>query len=117
MARLFMRAGCTVAITSTKQSKIDALLQDVATGSIHGFVCDLRHSAEVNDVVLQIKEKLGLIDILINNVSDFPDAALCLPVAVSKEEGGEGVDASSPSARSCRPALHCRQPSLSGSRT
>lgn len=71
MAKLFFQAGCNVAITSTKQKKIDTFLWGLPAGCgrMFPFMCDIRQKAHVEDLVLQLKEQVGPIDILINNVN------------------------------------------------
>lgn len=69
MARMFSRSGATTVVTSTKQEKADALVKELP--GVKAYVLDIQEQEQeqVEQTVLKIKEEVGLIDILINNVS------------------------------------------------
>lgn len=67
MARMFSCSGATTVVTSTKQEKADALVKDLP--GVKAYVLDIQEQEQVEQTVLKIKEEVGLIDILINNVS------------------------------------------------
>ena len=68
IANAFAAAGATICFNcSSEGSKARALEAYKANGvDAHGYVCDVCDEAAVKALVAQIKEEVGVIDILVN---------------------------------------------------
>ncbi len=70
LTRAFAAEGCRLALTSTRQEKLDKLiagLEGVNPENIAGFVLDVTSEDEIREVVAATVEKFGAIDVLVNN--------------------------------------------------
>ena len=65
----FLAEGAKVAFSSTRQSKIDALLPtlNAAEGQVAGFVADMTSEADIKKLVEDAKSKFGTLDIIVPN--------------------------------------------------
>ncbi len=74
----FAREGAIVIVCDIKQAGVDeAVAQCRAAGAqADGFVMDVTQRAMVDNVVAQVKEKYGRIDVLVNNAGITQDARL-----------------------------------------
>jgi NAD(P)-dependent dehydrogenase (short-subunit alcohol dehydrogenase family) len=73
MAREFARAGCRVAICARDRQELDEAerrLREVAP-DLATFVCDVTQRGEVAQMVRDVAEHFGSIDILINNAGEI----------------------------------------------
>lgn len=69
MACGLAEAGATIVFNDIKQELVDKGIESYKAAGInaHGYVCDVTNEDQVNAMVQQIKEEVGVIDILINN--------------------------------------------------
>ena len=76
-ARELLHLGAKVAIASRKREHLDrALLELSPLGDVIAEPCDIREPAEVEKLVAKVLEKLGAIDVLVNNAGgQFPSPA------------------------------------------
>jgi len=65
-ARLLVREGASVAITSTTD-RIRERAEELGKEDVHGHVADLTNEAQVRELVDGVLERFGRIDILVNN--------------------------------------------------
>ncbi len=65
VAKALAQAGARVAITSTTNRIFDRLSE--LDGDHAAFIADLTNPSEVNRLARQVREKLGIMDIVINN--------------------------------------------------
>jgi 7-alpha-hydroxysteroid dehydrogenase len=74
MARWFARAGATVAVVDVRAEKADAVVAEIKAEGGHAFavVKDLRDDAQINAMVDTAVERLGRLDVAVNNVGNFP---------------------------------------------
>lgn len=68
-AEKFARHGASVAAVARRRDKLNAVVQRIADagGDAHAFDCDLSDFDAVDQLVADIKKRLGGVDILINN--------------------------------------------------
>jgi 3-oxoacyl-[acyl-carrier protein] reductase len=70
-ARALLAAGDHVAITGTSPASVQRgqqrLGEGTPTANVAGFVCDVRHPREVEQVVGEVALKFGGLDVLVNN--------------------------------------------------
>ena len=61
--------GCKVAIVDLNGEGAEETASEIEAGGrpARGFACDIRHAAEVSQVVARIEQALGPVDILVNN--------------------------------------------------
>ena len=71
LARAFLERGCRVVISGRRQESLECRLQELAkeypADSLGGFVCDVQHFDQLQDLWLHARERFGSIDIWINN--------------------------------------------------
>jgi gluconate 5-dehydrogenase len=69
MAHALAKAGAKIVFNGTSQKSIDKGLADYRAAGIDavGYVCDVTDENAVNAMVVDIENKIGAIDILINN--------------------------------------------------
>ena len=69
MAREFGASGAIIAICARDQQELDRATADLSARGVqaHTFVCDITHREEVQTLVAQVTERLGPIDIMVNN--------------------------------------------------
>lgn len=72
VAQALVAAGATVALSGTKQDKLDALAQELGGGAV-GIACNLSDLASVDALIAQAEEKLGGLDILVCNAGVTKD--------------------------------------------
>jgi gluconate 5-dehydrogenase len=66
MADALVEAGATVAVTSRDRSRADAVAADLGRGAV-GLALDVRDPASVDAAVQEAYERLGGVDVLVNN--------------------------------------------------
>lgn len=66
IAKTLHQAGAEIALSGSKQEKLDALVADYGARAC-GIACDLSNPAAVDTLVAQAEEKLGGLDILVCN--------------------------------------------------
>lgn len=70
VTKAFFEEGSRLALTSTKQEKIDAILKELGNPSkdrVRGYVVDVTNEEEVAKAVENIKNDFGSVDCLISN--------------------------------------------------
>jgi gluconate 5-dehydrogenase len=69
IASAYAEAGATVCFNDINQELVDKGLANYAEKGIkaHGYVCDVTDEEQVNAMVAQIEQEVGVIDILVNN--------------------------------------------------
>lgn len=69
LARAFAAEGCRLALSSTRQGKLDALLPklDIAPDHLLTFVTDVTQEDKVRDMVARTAAHYGRLDVLVNN--------------------------------------------------
>jgi short-subunit dehydrogenase len=69
LAREFMSRGARVAICARDPSELERAKADLAAinPDVHTFVCDLRDSKQIVDLIHQVESGCGPIDMLVNN--------------------------------------------------
>ncbi len=69
LTKAFAKEGCKLAISSTKQEKLDKLLPgiDIAPENLLTFVVDVTKEEQIKDMVEKTVEKFGRIDVQVNN--------------------------------------------------
>ena len=70
MAQLFVQAGAQVALTGRRKDRLDAAatkLAQLGPGSAHAYELDIIDSVATQRVLEQFTEKVGGLDVLINN--------------------------------------------------
>lgn len=69
VVRAFAAEGCKLAISSTKQEKLDKMLPgiDIAPENLLTFVVDVTREEEIRDMIEKTVEKFGALDVQINN--------------------------------------------------
>jgi NAD(P)-dependent dehydrogenase (short-subunit alcohol dehydrogenase family) len=74
IARWLARAGAVVAVNDVRAEKADAVVAEIERdgGSAAAFVADCRDDAAVDAMVASVVEKLGGLDVAVNNVGMFP---------------------------------------------
>lgn len=72
VARLFHNLGATVAISGTRKAVLDELASELGD-RIHVFPCDLSNNESVDALIPSVEEKLGRIDVLVNNAGITKD--------------------------------------------
>ncbi len=77
-ARLFADEGARVAVTDLGQERVDAVVDEItaAGGTARGWVLDVTDAARIEQVVAEIRETLGPVDIVVNNAGVTAGAAL-----------------------------------------
>ena len=68
-AHLFADEGANVAVTDLGQAEVDAVVQEIvnAGGSAAGWTMDVANADRVEQVTVEVAEKFGGLDYLINN--------------------------------------------------
>jgi 3-oxoacyl-[acyl-carrier protein] reductase len=66
IARALHAQGATVALSGTRQEKLDALAADLKE-RVHAIACNLSDKAEVDALVGKAEAAMGQLDILVNN--------------------------------------------------
>jgi NAD(P)-dependent dehydrogenase (short-subunit alcohol dehydrogenase family) len=70
IARALVMAGANVAITARNEDEIARTVDDLKTigsGTVAGFVCDVRDYEQVKSVFERVAKEFGGLDVLINN--------------------------------------------------
>lgn len=63
-AKAFANEGCTLAVTSTSQAKLDALIPQLeGAKAVKGYVCDITKEANVEAAVNAVVNDFGRIDV------------------------------------------------------
>ena len=71
MASRFVELGANIVITSRRQEVIDSAAKELKKGrnKVIAVQCDVRNPEQVDEMVNQAVDKLGTIDILLNNAA------------------------------------------------
>lgn len=72
VAQALAAAGAVVAVSGTRQDKLDALAAQLGGGSV-GIACNLSELASVDALIAQAEERLGGLDILVCNAGVTKD--------------------------------------------
>ncbi|MCY4151159.1 MAG: 3-oxoacyl-[acyl-carrier-protein] reductase [Aestuariivita sp.] len=75
IAKSLRAAGATVALTGTREEVLEKLTNDLGSDA-YPFPCDLRNPEAITKLTDEVGEKLGSIDILINNAGATSDTIL-----------------------------------------
>ena len=69
MALVFAEAGAEVAVTARSARQVEAVAAEIEAGggTALALVCDVADSAQVDRTVMEATERLGKIDVLVNN--------------------------------------------------
>ena len=73
------QAGAKLVFNDIRQDLVDKGLKAYQQAGIevHGYVCDVTSEGQVNDMVAQIEEDVGIIDILVNNAGIIKRIPMC----------------------------------------
>jgi 3-oxoacyl-[acyl-carrier protein] reductase len=88
IAKQFAAAGAQVAVSGSKQEKVDALAVELGGGAI-GIACDLSNLATVDELIKQAEEKLGGLEVLVLNAGITRDN---LALRMKDEEWQQVID-------------------------
>lgn len=71
IADLFAALGAHVVLASRKLERVEAAAEEIraAGGKASGVAVDVRESARVKDMIAQVKDREGRIDVLVNNAA------------------------------------------------
>lgn len=74
----FAREGATVVVADVRQAQVDAAVAACQAEGVPalGFVMDVTQREQVDAVVAQVRDRLGRIDVLVNNAGITQDARL-----------------------------------------
>ncbi len=74
VAKLFAEYGAEVIVSSRKIEALEAVVEDIRSngGKAHAMVCHIGNAEAVSQLMSQIKEKFGKLDILVNNAAANP---------------------------------------------
>lgn len=89
VAKVLAASGAQLAISGSKQEKLDALNNDVFGGKATPIACDLSNLSGVEELIKQAEEKLGGIDILVCNAGVTRDN---LALRMKDEEWQQVID-------------------------
>lgn len=83
LAQEFARHGAKIAICARDESELQQGAQDIRAidADVHTFPCDLRDSAQAQNLIHQVESTCGPIDVLVNNAGTIvvgPAAAMSL---------------------------------------
>ena len=102
IARALHKAGATVTLSGTRQAPLEALASELG-GRVHVVTCDLSDAASVEALPKAAIEKMGSIDVLVNNAGITRDN---LFMRMSDEEWQSVIDVNLTSTfRLCRGVL------------
>lgn len=78
IASALANAGATIVFNDLKQEFVDKGLAAYKEAGIdvHGYVCDVTNEEQVNAMVAQIEQEVGVVDILVNNAGIIK----CIPM-------------------------------------
>lgn len=88
IAKAFHAAGAQLAISGSRQEKLDALSAELG-GNVIGIPCDLSKLDTVEELIKQAEEKLGGLDILVCNAAVTKDN---LSMRMKDEEWQQVID-------------------------
>ena len=91
IASAYAKMGATIVFNDIKQELVDKGLAAYEEEGIkaHGYVCDVTDEAQVQAMVAQIEQEVGVIDILVNNAGIIKRIPMC---EMSAEEFRQVVD-------------------------
>lgn len=74
VAKLFAEFGAEVIISSRKQETLDVVAESIRTagGKAHAMACHIGNAEAVVELMANIKQKFGRLDILVNNAATNP---------------------------------------------
>jgi 3-oxoacyl-[acyl-carrier protein] reductase len=101
-AQKFAREGAIVIVVDLKPAAVDQAVQQLmATGAqARGFALNVTHRAELDAMVLKLKDAYGRIDVLVNNAGITLDARL---VKMTEEQFDKVIDVN------LKGVFHCTQ--------
>ncbi len=79
IASHYAKAGATIVFNDIKEELVEKGLKAYEEAGIkaHGYVCDVTSEDQVNAMVKQIEEEVGVIDILVNNAGIIKRIPMC----------------------------------------
>ena len=118
LAREFARHGATVAICGRDEATLEAARADLAriTPHVFAFPCDVRDEDQTREMVRQVEEAAGPIDMLVNNAGTI---AVGPQETMTAADFQEAMDSNfwMPSTRPWPSARRCRREARAGSST
>src|SRR3546814_12316599 len=69
----FAREGATVVVASRTLASVEQVVEEIKAGGgkAIGIACDMGHAAQIRHMVAETAQKLGGVDILVNNAQGF----------------------------------------------
>ncbi|MFA9464567.1 MAG: gluconate 5-dehydrogenase [Velocimicrobium sp.] len=79
IASAYAKAGATVVFNDINQELVEKGMTAYKEEGIdaHGYVCDVTNEEQVNEVIAQIENEVGVIDILVNNAGIIKRVPMC----------------------------------------
>jgi NAD(P)-dependent dehydrogenase (short-subunit alcohol dehydrogenase family) len=73
LSRAFLAQGARLMLVDRAAGPLDALVDALHSHQVHSAVCDLSSDAEVTAVAVQVKDRYGQLDVLVNNAgTEYP---------------------------------------------
>ena len=73
LARAFLAQGVRLMLLDRAAAPLDALVESLHSSQVHSAVCDLGSDVAVAAVAAQVQERVGQLDVLINNAgTEYP---------------------------------------------
>ena len=73
LSRAFLAQGARLMLLDRAAAPLDALVDALHSHQVHSAVCDLSSDAEVAAVAVQVKDRYGQLDVLVNNAgTEYP---------------------------------------------
>ena len=73
LSRAFLAQGARLMLLDRAAAPLDALVDALHSHQVHSAVCDLSSDAEVAAVAVQVKDRYGQLDVLVNNAGiEYP---------------------------------------------
>ena len=79
IASAYAKAGATIVFNDINQDLVNkgiAAYEEIGIKA-HGYVCDVTNEEQVNAMIAQIEEEVGVIDVLVNNASIIKRIPMC----------------------------------------
>ena len=79
IASAYAKAGATIVFNDINQDLVNkgiAAYEEIGIKA-HGYVCDVTNEDQVNAMIAQIEEEVGVIDVLVNNASIIKRIPMC----------------------------------------
>ncbi|MDO9290575.1 MAG: SDR family oxidoreductase [Hydrogenophaga sp.] len=73
LSRAFLAQGARLMLLDRAAAPLDALVESLHSSQVHSAVCDLGSDAAVAAVAVQVRERFGQLDVLVNNAgTEYP---------------------------------------------